>query len=102
MHASLAERIALGRLDRLGRYVKPFGDLLGVHILTIEFHDLQLASRQSGVELRVAYDARILAFALDRAAYFLESEPASPVYVLFLVKATEVAADKPMAYQVTM
>lgn len=102
MYASFAERIALGRLDRLRRYVELLGDLFEFYTLTIELHHLLLASRQPRVELCSTYNARVLAFTLDRAADLLESESTSPVYVLFLVKATEVAADEPMAHEVAI
>ena len=101
MHARLAERVAFSRLNRLGRYIELLGDFLGFHTLTIELHDLLLARRQSCVELRSAYDAGILAFSFKRTTDLLKSEPASPVYILFLVEAPEIAADEPMTYEVT-
>lgn len=102
MHASLAERVALGRLDRLRRYVELLGDLFRFQPLTIEFHHFPLAGCQSRVELCPTDDTRILALALDRAIDLLESEPASPVYILLLVEAPEVAADEPMAHKVAV
>lgn len=102
MYASLAKRIALGSPYSLGRYVELLGDLFGLQALAIKLHDLLLTCRQSGVELRVADDARILAFPLYRAADLLESESTCPVYVLLLVKAPEVAADEPMTYEVAI
>lgn len=57
MHARLAERIALGRLDRLGRYIELLGDLFGFQAFAIELHDLLLARRQSRVELCSTDDA---------------------------------------------